>query len=234
MKTVRLILIPLLFLVLPTLCFAQSEKEGFVQTMTFKPGIGFEYFNREVNIFSKNEDGEWVEDEADSRLKSYFLTLSLEFGLQAGFTFTPIIGYSVSDYDSLIFRKLPFSIELDVGGINGYLIGAELKKSLISAQDFEIGAAGQIMYYAGRKQEWSVPGLNVEGSIQGRPYWLRGTIGPVIEYKGFDSVFPYLSVSYNRLWGKFTLEQEILDLTGEEEKKVTGKGAVVLSPGVLG
>lgn len=233
MKTGRFVLIPLLSLVLLTLSFAQSEEEEFIQTMTIKPGIGFEYFNREVDLFSKDADGEWEEDEADSRLKSYFLTLSVEFGLQGGFTFTPLIGYSVSDYESIVFRKLPFSIDLDADGFKGFLVGAELRKSLISVKDFAMEASGQILYYAGKKQEWSVPGLNVEGSVEGKPRWLRGTLGSVIVYKGFDYIFPYLGISYSKFWGKFKLDQEILDLTGEEEKKITAKGNVVLSPGAI-
>ncbi len=233
MKTGRLVLIPLLSLVILTLSFAQSEEEGMIQNLTIKPGISFEYFTQGVDVFSKHTEGEWEEEDDDSRLKSAFLTFSIEFGLQGGFTFTPIVGYSVSDYDILVYRKLPFSIELDGGRIKGYLVGAELKKDLFSVRDFEIEAAGQIMYYAGVKQQWSVSGLNVEGTIEGKPYWLRGTIGPYVVYKGFDFISPYLGISYTRLWGKFNLEQQILDLTGEEEKKIEGKGNLVLSPGII-
>lgn len=233
MKKGRFFLVPLLSLVFLPLSFAQSEEEGLIQKMTIKPGIGFEYFSRNVDISSKHAEGEWEEEDTDSRLKSTFLTLSIEFGLQGGFTLTPIIGYSVSDYDSLVFRKLPFSIELGVGGIKGYLVGAELKKDLISVRNFVLEASGQIMYYAGQKQEWPVTELNVEDSVKGKPYWLRGTIGPIVIYKGFDYVYPYLGISYSRLWGKFEMEQEILDLTGEEEKKIIGKGNLVLSPGVI-
>ena len=239
MKTGRLVLVPLLSLVFLTLGFAQSEEEGMIQNLTIKSGISFEYFTRGVDVFSKNTEGEWEEEDDDSRLKSAFLTLSIEFGLQGGFTFTPILGYCVSDYDPvsdykpLVFRKLPFSIELNVGQIKGYLVGAELKKTLFSVRDFEVEASGQIMYYAGIKQQWSVSGLNVEGTVEGKPYWLRGTIGPYVVYKGLDYVSPYLGISYTRLWGKFNLEQTILDLTGEEEKKIIGKGDLVLSPGVI-
>ncbi len=233
MKTRRFVLIPLFSVMLLTFCFAQPEEKGFIQKMKIKPGIGFEYFNREVDLFTKNADGEWEEDEVDSWLKSYFITLSVEFELQGGFIFNPVVGYAASDYDSMIFRSLPFSIDLDAGGMKGYLVGAELRKSLFSIRDFTFEASGQLMYYTGRKEVWSISGLNVDGSVEGKPYWLRGTIGPVLIYKGFDYFFPSLNVSYSRLWGKFKLDQAILDLSGEEEKKIEGKGNVVLSPGAI-
>jgi len=226
-------MIPLFSVALLTFCFAQPEEEGFIQKMVISPGIGFEYFNRKIDLFTKNTDGEWEEDEIDSRLKSYFVTFSLEFELQGGFSFNPFIGYAVSDYDSMIFRTLPFSVDLDSGGMKGYLVGAELKKGLLSFRYFSLEASGQFMYYTGQKEEWSLPGLNVEGSVEGKPYWLRGTIGPVIIYKGFDYFFPYLSVSYSKLWGKFKLNQDVLDLSGEEEKKIEAKGVIVLSPGAI-
>ena len=228
-----MILVLFVFLAFSPFSFAQSEEEGFVQSMTIKTGIGFDYFTQRVDVFSKDTEGVWEEEDDDSPLKSAFLTLSVEFGLQGGFTFTPIIGYSVSDYDILVYRKLPFSVELDVGRIKGYLVGGELKKRLFSVRDFEIGASGQIMYYAGVKQQWSVPGLNVEGTVEGKPRWLRGTIGPYVVYTGYDYIYPYLGISYTTLWGKFDLDQKILDLTGEEEKKISGKGNLVLSPGVI-
>ena len=67
MKTGRLALIPLFSLVFLTLSFAQTEEEGMVQRMTIKPGISFEYFSRGVDVFSKNTEGEWEEEETRGR-----------------------------------------------------------------------------------------------------------------------------------------------------------------------
>lgn len=235
MKRSRYFLIQVLtvFLV-TTFSFAQFQEEEITQKITIKPSIGFEYFNREIDLFTYNseEDG-WDKDEESTKLKPYFFTISIEFELQEGFSVTPILGYSVSKYDSIIFRKLPFSIELDVGGIKGYIFGGEIKKSFFYIKDIEIGGIGQFVYYLGRKEEWEMPGLNVKGQAVGKPYWMRGSVGPVFTYRGSDYFYPYLYINFNKLWGNFKMDQIIQDINGSEEKKISGKSIFSASFGAV-
>jgi len=133
----------------------------------------------------------------------------------------------------LTFRELPFSVELNVGTIRGYLVGAEIKKSLIYAKDLRIDLLGQFFYYMGSKKEWEVPDLAVEGTVEGDPSWMRASIGPIFTYRGFDAFYPYLYLNFNKLWGKFKMVQTIQDLTGSEDKKISGASSFGASLGSI-
>ena len=235
MKRSRYFLIQVLtvFLV-TTFYFAQFQEEEITQKITVKPSIGFEYFNRDIDLFTYNseEDG-WDKDEESTKLKSYFFTISIEFELQKGFSVTPVLGYSFSNYESTIFRKLPFSIELDVGYIKGYIFGGEIKKSFFNIKDIEIGGIGQFVYYLGSKDKWEILGLNVKGQAAGKPSWMRGSVGPVFTYIGSDYFFPYLYINLNKLWGNFKMDQTIQDINGSEEKKLSGKSLFNASLGAV-
>lgn len=235
MKRSLYFLIPVLTaLFLTPFSFAQFQEEEITQKITIVPSIGFEYFNREIDLFTFNsEEDRWDKDEESTKLKSYFFTISIEIELSEGFSVTPILGYSVSNYESIIFRKLPFSIELEVGGIGGYLFGGEIKKSFFYIEDFEIEGIGQYVYYSGGKEEWEIPGLNVKGTAEGKPSWMRGSIGPIFTYRGFDYFYPYLYINFNKLWGKFKIDQTIQDLKGSEDKKISGKSLFSASLGAI-
>lgn len=214
----------LMMLFLATLSFAQFQEEISYPKKSLKPGLGFEYFSRTI---------EWNGEESSSKLKSYFFTFCAEFELQKGFSLGAFIGYSFSNFDSLIFRKLPFSLELEAGGIGGVILGGEIETSIFYIKGFEIGALGQFVYYLGGKQEWEISGLNVEGTAKGKPYWMRAQIGPTFVYKGFDYFHPYLFLSFNKLWGTFRMEQIIEDLEEEEKKKISGKSLFNISLGAI-
>lgn len=222
------LILALLFLT----CSSSAQVQNQAWRMTIKPSIGFEYFSKVMDLYSYDtEEKEWIRDEEGTRLKSYFVTLSVGFELQEGFSLTPILGYSVSNHGAILFRRLPFSIELDVGGISGLLFGAETEKRLWTFENFEIGAFGQFVYYSGNKEEWDIPDLSVEGTVEGKPYWLRGLIGPSLIYRGYEYFSPYLHLCYSWHWGKFKLDQKIKDLEKEEEKKLVAKSQINISLG---
>ena len=206
------------------LSFSQAQQVSPSTEKSIKPYLGFEYFSRTIK---------WDEEESSSKLKSYFFTFGVEYELRKGFSLSAFLGYGFSDYDALIFRKLPFSLELDVGGMGGFILGGEIKKSILSVENFEIEGLGQFVYYLGGKEEWEIQGLNVEGTANGKPHWMRAQIGPMIVYKGGDSLRPYLFLSFNTLWGTFKMEQTIEDLRGKEDKKISAKSLVNISLGVL-
>lgn len=211
-------------LVLVSFSFGQVEEKGIFQNMSMKTGFGFEYFSRTIK---------WDKGKFSSKLKSYFFTLNTEFKLQEGLSVGAFLGYSLSNYDSMIFRNLPFSLELGVGGISGFIFGAEIEKSFFSYKDFEIGGYGQFVYYLGRKKDWDIPGLAVKGTAEGKPSWMRGLVGPVITYKGFDYFSPYFCLGFNKLWGTFKMDQTVQDLKGSEEKKISGKSLFSATFGTL-
>ncbi len=201
---------------------ARAQEQKLLNAVSISPGVGFEYFSRTIN---------WDEETSTSKLKSHFFTIDTEIEFPSELFFRAVLGFSSSNYDSLIFRELPLSIELDVGSINGYILGADVKKGLIQSEALRIDVFGQFFYGLGKKTEWEIPGLAVEGSVEGKPTWMRVSVGPVFTYTGFDSFYPYLYLSYNTLWGKFNLDQVIQDLTGNEEKKIKGESSICVSPG---
>ncbi len=189
-----------------------------------RPILGFEYLTRMINP---------DQGESNSKLKAYLIHLGAELEIEEGFRLGVLIGYSFSNFDAMTFRNLPFSVELDVGKIGGYLAGAELTKKIFKFKEIEIAAWGQFVSYLGKKEEWQIPGLAVEGSVEGKPFWMRILVGPQIEYKALESLTPSLGIYYNKLWGKFKLEEKVQELEGKEEKKISGKGILDFRPGLF-
>jgi hypothetical protein len=225
-KTYLVFLAVLLSLALTPFTSAQDQEEGMFRAVSITPGIGFESFSRTIT---------WDDDQYTSKLKSSFFTFNTEFEFGKGFFFNAILGYAIpgSSYEGLTFRELPFSVELNVGNIKGYLVGIEIKKSFIYAKDLEVDLLGQFFYYMGLKKEWDVPDLAVEGTVEGDPSWMRASIGPVFTYTGFDAFHPYLYLNFNKLWGRFKMVQTIQDLTGSENQKISGASSFGVSLGSI-
>lgn len=204
----------LLTLTLPFFISAQAQ-ERLLEGTAIKAGLGFEYFSRKIA---------W-DEKYSSELKPILLTFNLELEPRNGLIINTILGYSFSNYLGLIFRELPFSLEIgeETKIIRGYLFGAEIKKDLISSENLEIEGLGQIFYYFGSKQEWEVKGLAESGTAQGRPKWWRVSIGPVFTYKRFASIYPYLYLNLNKLWGTFKVKEKVGDLEGTENQKISSK-----------
>lgn len=229
MKKIYLIFLAILLsLIFTRFSSAQDQEEGMFRAVSITPGIGFEFFSRTIT---------WDDDQYTSKLKSSFFTFNTEFEFRKGFFFNAIVGYAIpgSSYPRLTFRELPFSVELNVGTIKGYLVGTEIKKSLVYAKDLQVDVLGQFFYYMGSKKEWEMPDLpvDVEGTVEGDPSWMRASIGPVFTYTGFDSFYPYLYLNFNKLWGKFKMVQTIQDLTGSEDKKISGASSFGASLGSI-
>lgn len=217
----------LLTLILASFTSAQAQEEDLPQALSINAGVGFEYFSQTISWIIRDEE------ESQSKLKSYFFTFNTEFEIREGFTLTAIFGYSFSDYEALTLRELPISLELDVGKIGGYIMGGEIRKSIIYTENLEIDVQGQFLSYFGSKKEWDIPPLPVEGSAEGKPTWMRASVGPIFTYTGFESFSPYLSLSFYKLWGKFKMDQTVQDLTGSEDKKISGESSFCTSLGFI-
>jgi hypothetical protein len=223
-KTFFLFLSVLLSLTLISVSQAYAQEQNLFHAVSISPGIGFEYFTRTIN---------W-DDEHTSKLRYRFITLDMEVELQRGIFIRAVLGYSSSNYDALTFRELPISVVIgrDVGYIKGYIFGASVKKSLVQSEELKIDASGEFFYCIGSKNAWEFPpDFVVEGSVEGRPTWMRASIGPVFTYTGFESIYPYLYLNFNKLWGKFRMEETIEDLTGTENQKIYGESSICIGLG---
>ncbi|MFQ6069482.1 MAG: hypothetical protein ACE5LC_03040 [Candidatus Aminicenantales bacterium] len=217
----RMLTVLIIILSLSSISAAQYREVDEYQGPVLKPGLGFEYLSRRIN---------WDENTRSSNLKAYLFFAGLKFEVR-GFLLNLLAGYVSTNYNGLTFRQLPFSIELDVGGKGGYLLGAQTEKSLFSYSDFHLSLYGQLLYVHGLKNSWQVLPLNVTGKLEGRPYWMNLDGGAVFRFTGFDSLTPYLYINYTRLSGKFKLQEKIQDLEGTENKSFFGEGNFGVSAG---
>jgi len=193
------------------------------------PGLGLEYFSRTI---SWDPDPDTNQDQYTSKLKA--LTGQFELGceIRPGTTVSLLIGYSLSDLSGLIFRQLPISIDYEAGSIGGFEWGAGFDQSLITFGYFEIKALAQFVMYFGPAKNFEVTDLNVDGKLEAQPnYWMRAQVGPSLVYRGFEYFSPFLSVAFNKLWGKFTVTETVGDLAGTEEKKISGKSVIGIALG---
>lgn len=220
---------PLLFVLILTLnqtglLRAQYELREKPKNAAWKPSLAFEYLSRRIN---------WDANAYHSQLKSYLFSLCVEFEMQGGFLVNLLAGYSLTSYDEMVFRQLPFSVELDAGGLGGYLVGGQVEKRIFSSPDFEVALHGRFLFTWGLKHTWQINQLNVTGRAEGKPYWMNADIGPLFTYTGFDYFYPYLYVNYTNFLGKFRMDEFIQSLEGSENKKFTVESNFGVSIGAI-
>jgi hypothetical protein len=197
--------------------------------MRMAPGFSFEYFSRTV---SWDPDPATNEDRYSSPIRSLLGLLHLDYEIQKGSLVGVLFGYSLTNFNGLVFRQIPFSVDYQAGGIGGFLVGADIDQNLITSGYFEMKAIAQFVIYLGSTKNLQVTTLNADGKLDAKPDdWMRAQIGPVFSYRGFEDFSPFLSVTYNKLWGKFTMTETIGDLKGSEEKKISSKSIVGVSLG---
>ncbi|MFZ2053217.1 MAG: hypothetical protein WAU81_03370 [Candidatus Aminicenantales bacterium] len=203
-----------LFLAFTPAAFGQARPSS--DASSFRPGLELEYGSRTVG---------WTEDgqEVTSKMSSFLASLVLEYEIQPGFALAARVGYTSTSFEGLFFRGLPLSIELEAGGISGILLGAEVEKALVAGETYSLDVVGQFLASLGLNKKWDIPGLAVEGSIQGKPTWMRASFGPVLAYRGWEGVTPFLYPRLDYIWGKFKLEETIQELQGSEQKDIKGK-----------
>ena len=189
-----------------------------------KPGFNFEYLSRTLS---------WDSDAYSSTLIMPTAYLSLDFEIARGFTFGVIAGYSFSNFDGLVFRQLPFSLDYEAGANSGFVFGAQMQKTLVSSGFWEITADAQFLAALGSTQVFTIDQLNTSGTFDAKGTWMHVQVGPTVIYHGFELFSPYIGVAYDKLWGTFTINETIGTLTGSEPKTVDGKGAVAVTLGTI-
>jgi len=193
---------------------AQSES-GLIRDIRIKATAGFEYFQRTIA---------WDESDETTKLKSSLFTFrpSLEFNQRVALA--GVVGYTLSNHASITCRELPISVELDSGSIGGWIFGGELAAMLVETGDFEIGVRGEYVIYTGKEQILEIPGLAVEGEMTTQSQWRRAHAGLQFTYVRYTYIYPYLRVAYDDLRGRLDIQQDILDLTGSQERTLKSRG----------
>jgi len=192
----------------------------------FRAGLSLGYLSRVLDLSEE-------EQATIPKMTSLLASLVLEYEFQPGFSLAAHVGYSSSTFDGLAFRRLPYSIDIgsEAGSINGILVGAEVEKSVLGGGTFGVEILGQFFASLGLNKEWNLPGLAVEGSVKGKPIWMKASLGPVLTYQGWKGVTPFLYPRFDYLWGRFELGQTVQDLKGSEKKDIKGKSLFGLGLG---
>jgi len=220
----RKIIVPvmfLLFLLLASRNLPGEEKEAPPFSLKFRIGAETEIVKRTLW---------WSEEEKTTALNAYCGLFRLETEILDGLRLALLAGYSSSDFHSLIFRHLPFSIDFEVGGLGGSLLGAEVSQ-IFSLNSIALGGRARFLLYSGQEKKWAIPDLAVEGELKSQPKWKQITVGPILGYNGYENFFPYISIEYNYFWGEFSLQEIIENLAGIETKEIKVRGKIGLAAG---
>lgn len=201
---------------------AQFKEAELSQERNIEVGLGFEYFSRTIV---------WGDDDVTSELDSMFFLVKPGYEIREGISLAAVFGYSLTSYEDMIFRRLPFSVAIGAEKIGGYIFGAEIDIDFTEIRDFEIGGTGRFIYYAGKEKTWDITNLAVAGTVTGKPKWTRLIIGPTLTYRGFEYFHPHFFLGYDGLWGTFKMVQRIEALSGDEKKEISAKGKFNLSFG---
>jgi len=213
-----------LFFCLTGLVSAQSQdSSGWMQDLAVKAKAGFEYFGRTIS---------WADADETAQLSALLFTFRPSLIVSNRVSLGAVVGYGLSDFDTITFRELPLSIELETGKIGGWLIGGELEAALWETGDFEIGVRGGYVFYKGKEDRYDIPGLAVTADVATVPQWQRIRAGLQVTYIPYAYFYPFVRISYDHLWGRFEVQQTIRDLSGSQDVDITGRGKIHVGMGL--
>ncbi len=205
---------------------AFSQASSGSASSGFRAGFSLGYLSRTLDF---------NEEDADTapKMMSLLASLVLRYDFQPGFSLAVHLGYGSSTFDSLVFRRLPFSVDFssEAGAIGGILVGTEIEKSVVGEGTFGLGILGQFFASLGINKEWDLPGLAAKGSVEGKPVWMKASVGPVLSYRGWAGITPFLYPRFDYLWGTFELDQTVQELKASEKKDIKSKSQFGLGLG---
>ena len=213
--------VPFLTVIL-TLLVASPRAAAADSRVPFRGGIGFEYFSRKIT---------WDDKTQASSASALLITGRGEIELRPGLTVDFAAGLSLSNFNGLVFRDLPITLDYEAGAAAGLLLSAGGRARLISLDNFEIEGAGRFVYSLGLKKSWPMEGFTVPGEATGKPTWVEVSAGPRVSYMVSDKFVPYLNLSACLFSGNFDLAETLGDLSGREKKHVRGKSLLEVSLG---
>lgn len=232
------VIIPVLFsamLFLQVTAAPVQEEEVILRpkiSLSLRPFLSAEFFSRSI-LWEGESLLNPVREDDTTRLKTFLFSLGLKVRFGDKLFAAPFVGYSLSNFDPLAFRELPFSVSLSTGYKDGLVLGAVLGGDFFSFGRFALGARGLFLTCLGLKKTLNITSLNTDGTLEGNPNWTVCNAGPVLTYKGIQYLYPFAGLSYDRAWGKYKIEQTIGLLSAEETRKFKSEGMLSAVLGVL-
>lgn len=216
-----------IFLVLlGAILFAPAVLRAQEEDVVFRPGLRTSF---QVEVFSRTLV--WDEGARSSRILAPWAAFSVDYRLLPGLSLGVLAGYSLPNWNGLVFRGLPFSIDYEAGSTGGFLLGAEIDASLFKTGFWELNASARTSIFLGGAKTLPITGLAVDGALDVQGTWMRIQAGPVLIYRGFELFSPFFSLAYDHFWGHLEITETIEDLTGTERKAVSGAGNIAASFG---
>jgi hypothetical protein len=209
-------------LVLSALVAAAGSAAEGPNVKSLAAGLGYDHFSRTVV---------WSGDDAVSKILTHALAARAEIGLRSGLVFSFSLGFALTDLSAQTFAALPISLKLGTASLKGFSLAAEAAVPVRNFGDFEIGAAGRIVYSFGIARSWPLEGFAVEGKATGEPTWFEISVGPRVAYRALGRVVPFAELSARLLWAGFRMSETLGELTGAETKHVRGDFALALAAG---
>jgi hypothetical protein len=211
---------------LGALLFAPTLIRAQEQDVVFHPGLKMGFH---VEVLSRTLV--WDEGVRSSRIIAPLAAFSVAYRIRPGLSLGVLAGYSLPDWNGLVFRGLPFSIDYEAGSIGGFLLGAEIEASLFKTGYWELTASAQFSASLGRTITLPIGGLAVAGELDAQGTWMRIQAGPALTYRGLELFSPFFSLSFDHFWGRFNMTETVEDLIGTERKTVSGAGNIAASFG---
>jgi hypothetical protein len=209
-----------LVIVLAAVLLAAPPARGASERVVLATGLVADYFTRTVT---------WEGDENPSKMSGPVLSVRQDFRFRDGLSVSLSAGLSLSDFDGLVFRGLPISLEYGSGSMRGVAVGAEVRARLAKSGDFEIKGVGRVVSSFGLGRTWPLEGFAVPGETTGRVNWTEASVGPEVSYLFFGKFVPSLEVFVRGLWADFKMDQTLEELTGSETKRVKADIAIGVS-----
>lgn len=180
---------------------------------TLAAGLGWDHFQRTVV---------WKGDESSSKIISNLVSARAEIGLEKGVVFSLSVGLSFTDFTPLTFSALPITLRFDGAPLTGFTLGGDVLVPVRKLGDFEISAAGRIVYSRGMSKTWPLEGFAVEGEAAGHTNWVEIALGPRFAYLFFGRIVPYVEVNFRWLTAGFGITESLGELDGEEKRRIGG------------
>ncbi len=173
----------------------------------------------------------WEGEEAPSRMTGPALSVRQDIRIDEGLAFSLSAGFALSDFDELVFRGLPISLEYGSGAMPGLVLGAGVRSRFLRIGDIAIGGAGRMAAVWGLAKKWPMEGFAVPGDSTGRLSWAEGSVGPYLSLDRSGKFVPTLEISARWLWARLKMDQNLGELTGTETKKVAADPAAAVTVG---
>jgi len=134
--------------------------------------------------------------------------------------------------DKMVFSALPVSVSTKFSKPGFSISAGGFLEPYSFSEDFSFVINPEVSYsYSSHK--WNISqGPYLEGTVNGKIYFIEGKIGLLGMYEGNDNFEPYMGLYLDYFWGSAKFSEKIKDLTGDEKETIKPKLPIMLLLGL--